>query len=89
MVENVGCKYIKNYKKLLCAILAYTNSQKQILTFKKTVFGIVISQRKSKMNWLQKNSEIFAYFLNRKVYLKYLYYRYINIVGKKNLTLDP
>ena len=37
----------------------YTHPQKQILTFKKTVFGIVISQRKSKMNWLQKNSEIF------------------------------
>ena len=35
------------------------------------------------MNWLQTNSEIFAYFLNRKVYLKYLYYRYINIVEKK------
>ena len=26
MVKNVGCKYIKNYKKLLCAILAYTNT---------------------------------------------------------------
>lgn len=66
----------------------YTNSQKQIFTFKNAVFGIAISQRKSKMNWLHKNSEIFVYVLNRKVYLKYLYYSYINIV-EKNLTLGP
>ena len=82
----------------MCAILVYetktasafklyetdTNPQKQILTFKKTVFGIVISQRKSKMNWLQKNSEIFACVLKRKVYLKYLNYSYINFVEKKS-----
>ena len=47
-------------------------------------FGITISQMKSKMNWLHKNSEIFAYVLNREVYLKYLYYSYINIVEKKS-----
>ena len=67
----------------LLNFMRHIQIHKNKFSHSKMQFGITISQMKSKMNWLHKNSEIFAYVLNREVYLKYLYYSYINIVEKK------
>lgn len=76
---------IKSHQNLTFVILIYetkTSSaftfyedikvHKKVLTFMKIVFGIGVSQ--SKIDLLQKNPEVFAYFLIRKAYLESLYY---------------